>query len=679
MKFLNYSILISLLINSATLIEAADDRSNDEATFNIEDDRDSNNINSLRDDAEVPVIIMPMDPEGTSMAMSVSVKVNAMIKGGEYIAASVLKRDIQALKENPHIKAVLADEPMYVVGEKEGNLRNLAEDDPYGIGMVLQDMEFWKGLGEPSGSIKVCVADTGYGLGHNDLPGKPDVDGTSNTAYPGYSWDTDAHGHGTHCSGTVAAIGDNSNGVVGVIPNNMGGKFQLLISNALSGTGSGSTSGVMAAVTNCVNQGAKVISLSLGGGSSGSDIADFYQNYFDDDGILFVAAAGNGGSSSKLYPASFPALMSVAAIDSNKNKASFSQYNDQVEISGPGVGVTSTIPNDQYATWSGTSMATPHVAGVAGLLWMYYPDCTNYQIRNALLKSAEDLGDNGCDEKYGYGLVQAKAAYDLLANNCGGEIGETTGVGGCKQLYGEPECATDADCDDGDSCTVDTCDGQKCNHSFDCASCGKVAPVSVIITSDKYPGDISYDIKDTTDTTIMSGNGFGEGTRTDTQCFANGDYTFTIYDSYGDGLCCSYGNGGYIVTVNDVEVASGAEYTDKDVKDFSVGSSPTVSPVTPPTVAPVTPPTVAPVTPPTVAPVTSPTSSPVNPPITSYPTHTAPTMYPTHKAPTPYPTEVPPTPYPTGGNTCGAQGEACKRHTQCCGGKCNKIKGICRK
>merc|ERR1711862_291162 len=174
-------------------------------------------------------------------------------------------------------------------------------------------------------------------------------------------------------------------GVVGVIPDNAGGKFQLIIGKALSNSGSGSFAGVLKAIDDCIDQGAKVISLSLGGGGYSNIHDEFYEQYYNDEDILFIAAAGNGGNSAYGYPASYSSLMSVAAIDSNKNRASFSQYNDQVEISAPGVLVKSSLPNDKYASWSGTSMATPHVAGVAGLLWMYFPECKNYQIRNVLL------------------------------------------------------------------------------------------------------------------------------------------------------------------------------------------------------------------------------------------------------------------------------------------------------
>merc|ERR1712084_208201 len=325
------------------------------------------------------------------------------------------------------------------VGALEGssNLRrNLAESTPYGIPMVLQDMNFWNNLGAPSGSIKVCVADTGYDPAHEDLPKGEDVTGKNNPEYPGSSWDVDGHGHGTHCSGTVAALGSNNKGVVGVIPDNAGGKFQLMIGKALSDSGGGSWSGVMKAVELCVNDGAKVVSLSLGGSGYSSSMDLFFKTLYEQQDVLFVAAAGNGGNSGYLYPASYGALMSVAALDSNQNRASFSQYNDQVEISAPGVAVESTLPDDSYAAWSGTSMATPHVAGVAGLLWMHFPQCKNYQIRNVLLATAKDRGSSGCDNYYGTGLVQAKDAYDLLSEgNCGGHLGYTdASMGGCGQL-----------------------------------------------------------------------------------------------------------------------------------------------------------------------------------------------------------------------------------------------------
>merc|ERR1711862_170127 len=115
-------------------------------------------------------------------------------------------------------------------------------------------------------------------------------------------------------------------------PRQYGWEVSVSIGKALSDSGSGSNSGVLGAVQSCVDDGAKVISLSLGGGGYSSTTDNFYKDLYEKEDILFVAAAGNGGSSSKLYPASYPALMSVAAIDSNKNKAGFSHYNDQVEI-----------------------------------------------------------------------------------------------------------------------------------------------------------------------------------------------------------------------------------------------------------------------------------------------------------------------------------------------------------
>ena len=137
-----------------------------------------------------------------------------------------------------------------------------------------------------------------------------------------------------------------------------------------------------------------------------------------DDGVLLVAAAGNDGSTNYLYPASYPSVISVAAVNSNKGLASFSQRNDQVDLAAPGVSVRSTVPPDGYRSLSGTSMATPHVSGVAALVWSHFPDKSAQEIRQALQESAEDLGPSGKDIRFGHGLVNAKRAFNFLSDEC---------------------------------------------------------------------------------------------------------------------------------------------------------------------------------------------------------------------------------------------------------------------
>jgi len=130
-------------------------------------------------------------------------------------------------------------------------------------------------------------------------------------------------------------------------------------------------------------------------------------------------------------------VISVGSIDRNLGRSRFSQYNEQVELTAPGGEILSTVPGDKYDTWSGTSMAAPHVAAVAGLIWMYFPTCTNSHIRHVLAKTAKDLGRNGCDIEYGFGLVQARDAYDFLVadGNCGYNLGPNIPIGGCNELY----------------------------------------------------------------------------------------------------------------------------------------------------------------------------------------------------------------------------------------------------
>jgi len=164
---------------------------------------------------------------------------------------------------DPNIISIDVDHKRYLL-RKLQSIRKLLENKPWGIETVLEDSNFWNGLSNPEGEVAVCVADTGYDLGHEDLPKAPDVDGTD-VAHLG-KWSVDRNSHGSHCAGTVAAIGGNDKGVPGVIPNNKGGKFKLLIGKVFGDSGNGGLiSDEIAAIQGCIDKGAKVISLSLGG------------------------------------------------------------------------------------------------------------------------------------------------------------------------------------------------------------------------------------------------------------------------------------------------------------------------------------------------------------------------------------------------------------------------------
>jgi serine protease len=256
--------------------------------------------------------------------------------------------------------------------------RRLAETLPYGIVSVQADPNDNEGIapGPFANDITVCGVDTGYDVGHEDF--LPEGDRVTGVNGYGQRWDIDGHGHGTHCAVTIAAIGNNVKGVVGVIPNEdtISG-IKLHIGKGLAYGGSGNSAGVLAAVAACVENGANIISISLGGGGYSQTENSTYEDVYLNNGVLIIAAAANGGNSGMSYPASYPSVMSVAAVDSRSyNRASFSQYNGQVEISGPGVKVESTIPGNKYASWNGTSMATPYVAGIAAFVCSYNTTCS---------------------------------------------------------------------------------------------------------------------------------------------------------------------------------------------------------------------------------------------------------------------------------------------------------------
>jgi subtilisin family serine protease len=259
-----------------------------------------------------------------------------------------------------------------------------------------------------SGQVLIGVIDTGVDYTHPDLaaniwtnPGEIAGNGIDDDAN-GFIDDTrgwdfrnddndpmDDHGHGSHVSGTIGAVGNNGIGVVGVCWN-----VKIVPLKFLSGSGSGTTADAVDAVAYATQIGVRLTSNSWGGGGFSQALFDAIQDA-NLNGILFVAAAGNSGvntDTSPHYPSSYnlPNIIAVAATDHNDNLASFSNFGaTTVDIAAPGVNILSTFPGNNYGSISGTSMATPHVAGAFGLVFGRFPAIGHLNAKSLILNFAD--------------------------------------------------------------------------------------------------------------------------------------------------------------------------------------------------------------------------------------------------------------------------------------------------
>jgi type VII secretion-associated serine protease mycosin len=249
--------------------------------------------------------------------------------------------------------------------------------------------------------VVVAVVDTGADASHPDLAGQlvagyNFVGNNSNT--------TDDNGHGTHVSGTIAALTNNGLGVAGIAYN-----AKVMPVKVLDSTGAGSYTAIINGITYAADHGARVINMSLGGYSYSASLQDAV-NYAFNRGLVIVAAAGNDNTSSPSYPAACQNVIAVAATDQNDNKASFSNYGSHISVAAPGVSILSTVRGGSYAAWNGTSMASPHVAGLAALVISQSLARTNAQVRQIIEQSADDEGTSGWDQYFGWGRVNAYRA-----------------------------------------------------------------------------------------------------------------------------------------------------------------------------------------------------------------------------------------------------------------------------
>lgn len=246
-------------------------------------------------------------------------------------------------------------------------------------------------------SVKVAVLDTGIDLNHEDLRGKV----TSFQNCTNSNTANDIYGHGTHVSGIISANTNNNLGVAGV-----GYNISLMNAKGLGDDGSGYYSWLANCLVWATDNGARVINMSLGGPADAQILSDAI-NYAWNKGVVLVAAAGNSGSNSPSYPAFYPHVLSVAATDQNDQKASFSNWGSWVKVAAPGVNIYSTLPGTPnafkqttYGYGSGTSMATPFVSGLAGLLFSVgNPD--NNTVLNLIVNNADKISGTGSNWVFG--------------------------------------------------------------------------------------------------------------------------------------------------------------------------------------------------------------------------------------------------------------------------------------
>ncbi|MEK5443486.1 S8 family peptidase [Fredinandcohnia sp. FSL W7-1320] len=253
-----------------------------------------------------------------------------------------------------------------------------------------------------SSAVKIAVLDTGIDHNHPSLAnfvntslGRTFVGGTT----------MDVQGHGTHVAGTIASYGS----VSGVMQN-----ATLIPVKVLGDDGSGSLYGITQGILYAANIDADVINMSLGGGGYNQSMDEAVQTATS-QGTIVVAASGNDGASSISYPAAYSSVIAVGSVTSNRTRSSFSNYGSGLELMAPGSNIYSTYPNSRYTSLSGTSMATPHVAGVAGLIRAANPNISVSQARQILRDTAQEAGSS---TQYGYGIVDAHAA--VVAASGGG-------------------------------------------------------------------------------------------------------------------------------------------------------------------------------------------------------------------------------------------------------------------
>ncbi|MEW6545699.1 MAG: S8 family peptidase [Bacillota bacterium] len=308
----------------------------------------------------------------------------------------------RALASHPWVARVEEDARAFALARKPP--AQPAQQLPWGVDRIDADLAWASSRGT---GVKVAIVDTGIDKDHPDLV--DNLKGGYLAIQTGVykrkgpdGWDDD-NGHGTHVAGIVAAV-DNTIGVVGVAP-----EAWLYGVKVLDRTGSGYYSDIIEGIQWCIDNGMQVINMSLGGSTDSPALHDAVIAAYN-SGITIVCAAGNSGpeEDTVAYPARYPEVIAVAATAADDSVPDFSSRGPEVDIAAPGVSILSTWNDGGYATASGTSMASPHVAGTVALYLAAQGPASPDQVRQHLMATAEPLPYPST--WVGAGLVDAQAA-----------------------------------------------------------------------------------------------------------------------------------------------------------------------------------------------------------------------------------------------------------------------------
>lgn len=280
---------------------------------------------------------------------------------------------------------------------------------------LLQLEEAWK-INSGNPKIKIAILDTGVDLNHPDLKNKL-VTG-KNISDPSKT-PMDDSGHGTHCAGIAAAESNNNEGGVGVCNNCSIMPVKILT------YGSGTDDVISEGIVWAVDNGANVITMSLGIYRASKPIEDALK-YALDKGVTITASAGNKNQEFDIHlPSTYPGVIEVASTDSKDQKSSFSNFGKKISVAAPGTAILSTLPTYSvsskkplnYGKLSGTSMAAPHVAGLAGLILSQKPNLKPSEVTKIIESTSKDLGDNGWDKIFGNGRIDALSALKSISQS----------------------------------------------------------------------------------------------------------------------------------------------------------------------------------------------------------------------------------------------------------------------